>query len=65
MSPEVTFTCAVCGQALYVGQPMNSGGGDWHAHVACSVWADLESRYGAEALQRCETLPALTQSQAA
>jgi hypothetical protein len=65
MNPTFAFACAECGQPLYVGQPIKARGRDYRAHVGCAVMADLESQYGAEALQRCDTVPPLTHPKAA
>lgn len=65
MNPTFAFACAECGQPLHVGQPMNTRGRDYHAHVGCAVMADLQSQYGAEALRRHETLPSLMHPKAA
>jgi hypothetical protein len=65
MNPTFAFACAECGQPLYVGQPMQTRGRDDQAHVGCAVMADLQSQYGAEELQRYDTLPSLTHPKAA
>lgn len=65
MNGMFTVACAECGEQLYVGQPMVSRGRDDYAHVGCAVLADIQSLYGAETLERVETLPSLTHPQAA
>jgi len=65
MSEPATLTCAECGQPLYVGQPMTSGGRDHRMHIGCNVLAQLRAQYGSEALRGQETLPPLLGRQAA
>jgi len=65
MSESATLTCAECGQPLYVGQPMVSGGRDRRMHIGCSVLARIHTQYGSEALRDQETLPPLLRREAA
>jgi hypothetical protein len=65
MSGPATLKCAECGEPLYIGQPMSGRRREYHAHVGCSMLADIRARYGGEALRRAETLPPLRRAPAA